>query len=125
MRPILFLAALLCLGAVPSEAEASDNNRRDLYRTYDYNKDKRLKGKELKNMESEHPKPYGKLQSFCSKALNKPKKHGVNFPKGEKEKKFKCKKRRVDEPYAKAWVKENAKAPEPAPQHPQHPPAKE
>jgi hypothetical protein len=104
-------------------AHAGDNNRRDLYRTYDYNNDKRLKGKELKNMEKEHAKPYRSLQSFCTQALNKPKKHGVNFPKGEKAKKFKCKARRVDAPYARAWVKEApmTNKPDATPTHPQHP----
>ena len=99
--------ALLCFttGTLASSAHAADNNRKDWYKEFDYNGDKRLKGKEVRHFKKDHEAAWTKLREWCEEAKEKPNKYDVNFPKDVKEKKFKCKKYRVDEPYIKAWIR--------------------
>ena len=103
----LIWVAAVCIFALGSAIDAQaapENQRRGWVKKYDTNDDHRLKGKEVKNFWTDHEEPYKRLQAWCEGALEKPKKEGVDFPKGEKEKKFKCKKKRIDAPYLKAWV---------------------
>jgi len=106
MTAIALSAALLASAGVPAFAQDSDNKRREWYQEYDTNSDKRLKGKEAKNFMKDHEKIHAELVEWCDGATEKPKKHDVKFPKDEKEKKFKCKKKRFDKPYIQAWVRE-------------------
>jgi len=104
----MILAAVVCfavLGASSVDAQAQDNQRRQWLKKYDNNKDKSLKGKEVRRFKKDHPEPYRRLATWCQAAKERPKKHDVNLPKQTKRaKKFKCKKKRVDRPYMKAWV---------------------
>jgi len=103
-RLFLFLTSFAILGtSIDAQAEP-ENQRRQWVKKYDADGDKRLKGKEVKKFKADHAEPYERLRKWCDKAMEKPKKEGVSFPKGEKEKKFKCKKKRFDAPYVKAWV---------------------
>jgi hypothetical protein len=108
------LAAALALALfVPClHAEAADNVRRDWYKKYDYNNDGQLKGKEARTFRKDKEKQHGKLQAWCEKAKEKPKKFDVKIPKDVKEKKVKCKKHHIDAPYIKAWVRAGAPEPE-------------
>ena len=88
-----------------------DNDRKAWVKKFDHNNDGRWRGglfghKDIRKFKKAHPQPYEKLVKFCDKASENPKKFDVKFPKGEKEKKFKCKKGKVDEPYLKAWIKD-------------------
>lgn len=87
------------------------NNRREWVKKFDNNKDGNWRGglfghKDIRGFKKAHPQPYEKLVKFCNRASESPKKFDVNFPKGEKAKKFKCKKGKVDAPYLKAWIKD-------------------
>jgi len=94
---------------IPSvQADAAENQRKDWYKKYDYDKDGQLKGKEAKHFKKEKEKQYTKLRNWCDKAKEKPKKFDVKIPKDVKEKKVKCKKKHIDQPYMKAWVKAGA-----------------
>ena len=87
----------------------NDNDRKEWVKKFDHNKDGDFRGwfgKDARKFKKAHPGQYEKLQKFCENASEKPKKFDVNFPKGEKEKKFKCKKKKIDAPYLKAWVKQ-------------------
>lgn len=99
----LALAAALFLPSV--QADAADNNRRDWYQKYDYNKDGQLKGKEARHFKKEKEKHYNELKNWCERAKEKPNKFDVKIPKDVKEKKVKCKKKHIDQPYMKAWVR--------------------
>ncbi len=103
------LTAIALALIIPSvQANAADNQRRDWYKKYDYNKDGQLKGKEARHFKKEHEKQHGKLWAWCDRAKEKPKKFDVKLPKDVKEKKVKCKKKHIDEPYIKAWVRAGA-----------------
>ena len=119
VRPAALAISLLGLLSTVPEAYAADNQRREWLQKYDEDGDKRLKGKEAKNFMKDHEKKHEQLMKFCENAMEKPQKHDVTFPKGEKEKKFKCKKKRIDAPYMKAWVR--AGAPEEEEEKPVHP----
>jgi len=107
MTALSLTAALLAASVTPAFADdGADNKRREWYQSYDTNGDKRLKGKEAKNFMKDHEKVHAQLMEWCEDAIAKPKKHDVKFPKDEKEKKFKCKKKRFDKPYIQAWVRE-------------------
>jgi len=106
LRATAAVILLALAGTTTAYAADGDNPRRDWFKKYDENNDKRWKGKEAKNFKNDHQKMYDKLQAWCEKATEKPKKFNVEFPKDVKEKKFKCKKKRIDEPYLRAWVKE-------------------
>ncbi len=121
IRSLFALIACLDVLGTATTAHAGDNQRRQWFKKYDDNKDKRLKGKEVRSFKKAHPGPYEKLKNWCDKAKEKPKKNGVKFPKGEKERKFKCKKKRIDNPYVKAWIA--AANPPPKKDKPTHPSA--
>lgn len=127
-RHVVRVLVLVCAASLLPASHAEANNRRDIYKSYDYNDDGKLKCKETKHFRKEKPGQFDNLMSFCEKASAAPKKNGVTFPKGEKAKKFKCKKSRIDKPYMKAWIADGPKKKkkkgdgnDDRPQHPQHP----
>ena len=103
-RSLLALFVAVALLGTATTAQAGDNQRRDWFKKYDENKDQRLKGKEVRHFKQDHLIPFKKLRDWCRDARDKPKKHDVNLPKGVKERKTKCRRRRVDNPYVKAWI---------------------
>ena len=118
----LLVMCLIGGGGWSFDASASPdaNERRDWLKEFDDNNDRRWKGKEIKTFRNHHDKKYSELLRWCGRAVDKPKKFNVSFPSGEKVKKFKCKKNRVDAPYLAAWIKEGK--PEKKPDiHPAHP----
>lgn len=120
LRIILTLSLLTFSGAAHAKkgkkdgkkgkgAKNSDNSRKGWVKEFDHNGDGRWRGffgKDMRKFKKAHPQPYEKLVKWCERASEKPNKFDVNFPKGENEKKFKCKKKKVDEPYLKAWIKD-------------------
>ncbi len=124
--PALLAAALLTL-STPALAKkrgggnnnGDDGNRREWVKKFDHNKDGNWRGglfghKDIRAFKKAHPQPYEKLVKWCDKASEKPNKYGVNFPKGEKASRYKCKKGKVDGPYLKAWIRDaKDDAPEP------------
>ncbi len=120
---VLMLTAIIGGVGTPAGAAASEdhNERRDWLKKFDDNNDGRGKGKEIRNFRDQHPKKFEELLKWCDRALAKPSKFDVSFPKGEKAKKFKCKKSKVDAPYLRAWVKLGKPEPKPEPIHPSNP----
>ena len=102
---ILLVASLGMTISLPAMAEDNGNQRRGWFKEFDYNGDKELKGKEIKEFKKAHEPAYTRLQQWCEDAMAKPKKMGVDLPEDEKEaKKLKCKKGKVSREYMKAWV---------------------
>lgn len=115
IRIVIATALLSLSGAAHAKKKGkgggndNDNDRKEWVKKFDHNDDGRWRGffgKDVRKFKKAHPAQYEKLQRFCENATEKPNKFDVNFPKGEKEKKFKCKKKKVDAPYLKAWVKQ-------------------
>ncbi len=87
------------------------NPRNEWVKKFDHNNDGDWRGglfghKDTRKFKKAHEAQHSKLVNWCERAKEKPAKFGVKFPKGEKEKKFKCKKGKVDGPYLKAWVRD-------------------
>ena len=107
----LLVLSALCMGTlvVPTSSIAQeDNRRRALFKQYDTNGDRSVKGKEAKALRNDKPKVFNRLMDFCEDALERPKKNGMKFPEGSNPKKFKCKKSRIDGPYFRAWARQLA-----------------
>lgn len=127
----LVVVALLAFGAEASARgkkggdrgdrdDGPDSERKTWVRKYDHNDDGRWRGglfghRDIRAFKKEHEAQYERLRNWCEDASDKPAKHDVQFPKGERESKYKCKKGKVDEPYLKAWIRAEKDAKEPPP----------
>ena len=62
---ILLVAGLGMTISLPAMAEDNGNQRRGWFKEFDYNGDKELKGKEIKEFKKAHEPAYTRLQQWC------------------------------------------------------------